>query len=71
MGYVGTMALYAYTFGVYGSAMLGDASSLPMHHLLESLVLLAFLDVNFYGVKAIRILVSLMRGMTIWSAVPP
>jgi len=52
VGYVGTMALYAYTFGVYGTAMLGDASSLPMHHLLESLVLLAFLGVNLYGVKA-------------------
>ena len=54
VGYVGTMALYAYTFGVYGSAMLGgnETSSLPMHHLLESLVLLAFLGINLYGVKA-------------------
>jgi len=54
VGYVGTMALYAYTFGVYGSAMLGgnETNSLPMHHLLESLVLLAFLGVNLYGVKA-------------------
>lgn len=54
VGYVGTLALYAYTFGIYGSAMLGDAggASLPMHHLLESLVLLAFLGINLYGVKA-------------------
>ncbi len=54
VGYVGTMALYAYTFGVYGAAMLGgnETSSLPMHHLLESLVLLAFLGINLYGVKA-------------------
>ncbi|HHH38975.1 MAG TPA: APC family permease [Sedimenticola sp.] len=54
VGYVGTMALYAYTFGVYGAAMLGgsETTSLPMHHLLESLVLLAFLGVNLYGVKA-------------------
>lgn len=29
IGYVGTMALYAYTFGVYGSAMLGDSNSSP------------------------------------------
>ncbi len=54
VGYVGTMALYAFTFGVYGAAMLGgnDTTSVPMHHLLESLVLLAFLGVNLYGVKA-------------------
>ncbi|MGV6859572.1 MAG: APC family permease [bacterium] len=54
VGYVGTMALYAYTFGVYGTAMLGgdQTTSVPMHHLLESLVLLTFLGINLYGVKA-------------------
>ncbi len=52
VGYVGTMALYAYTFGVYGAAMLGGQTSQPMHHLLESLILLTFLGVNLYGVKA-------------------
>jgi amino acid transporter len=54
VGYVGTMALYAYTFGVYGAAMLGDSGGQnpAMHHLLESLVLLSFLGVNLYGVKA-------------------
>ena len=54
VGYVGTMALYAYTFGAYGSALLGahDGQGTAMHHLLESLVMLAFLGVNLYGVKA-------------------
>ncbi len=54
VGYVGTMALYAYTFGVYGSALLGaqGGAGTAMHHLLESLVMLAFLGVNLYGVKA-------------------
>jgi len=53
IGYVGTMALYAYTFGVYGSAMLGDDGTSPaMHHLLETLILLTFLGVNLYGIKA-------------------
>ncbi len=53
VGYIGTMALYAYTFGVYGSAMLGDDGSNPaMHHLLETLILLTFLSINLYGVKA-------------------
>ncbi len=54
VGYIGTMALYAYTFGVYGSAMLGSGSAhgQGMHHLLETLILLSFLGVNLYGVKA-------------------
>jgi len=53
VGYVGTLSLYAYTFGVYGSAMLGDdGTSSAMHHLLETLILLSFLGVNLYGIKA-------------------
>ncbi len=53
VGYVGTMALYAYTFGVYGSAMLGsDGASPAMHHLLETLILMTFLGINLYGIKA-------------------
>ncbi len=53
VGYVGTMALYAYTFGIYGSAMLGSHGANPaMHHLLETLILLTFLSINLYGIKA-------------------
>ncbi len=53
VGYVGTLALYAYTFGVYGAAMLGDgAGQIATQHLLASLVLLVFLGVNLYGVQA-------------------
>jgi len=53
VGYIGTMALYAFTFGVYGTAMLGGGQyNGIMHHFLESLILLAFLGVNLYGVKA-------------------
>ena len=53
VGYMGTMALYAYTFGVYGTAMLGSNGDSPaMHHLLETLILLSFLGVNLYGIKA-------------------
>ncbi len=52
-GYIGTLALYAYTFGVYGGAMLGAPEhGAPMQHLLASGVLLLFLGVNLYGVKA-------------------
>ena len=53
VGYIGTMGLYAYTFGVYGSAMLGDKLNTPlMQHALSTLVLLIFLGINLYGVKA-------------------
>jgi len=53
VGYIGTLALYAYTFGAYGSVMLGDAGhGSAMQHLLASGVLLTFLGVNLYGVKA-------------------
>ena len=52
-GYVGTMALYSYTFGVYGSAILGGSGHDPaMAHILQSGILLLFLGVNLYGVKA-------------------
>lgn len=52
-GYIGTLALYCYTFGVYGSVMLGaPAHGSPMQHVLESGILLTFLGVNLYGVKA-------------------
>ncbi len=53
VGYIGTLSLYALTFGVYGSTMLGDADhGSAMQHLLQSMVLLVFLGVNLYGVKA-------------------
>lgn len=52
-GYIGTLALYAYTFAAYGTAMLGgDTENDAMRHLLESLILLCFLGINLYGVKA-------------------
>lgn len=52
-GYVGTLGLYGYTFGVYGSAMLGDNQGLSMMpKVLSSGILLTFLGINLYGVKA-------------------
>jgi amino acid transporter len=53
VGYIGTLALYAYTFGAYGGAMFGkNGHDQLIHHLLESVVLLVFLGVNLYGVQA-------------------
>ncbi|MEC4676591.1 MAG: APC family permease [Nitrospirota bacterium] len=52
-GYIGTMALYSYTFGVYGTAMFGgNAHGIAIHHFLQSMILLVFLGINLYGVKA-------------------
>ena len=74
VGYIGTLGLYAYTFGVYGSALLGAGTEQhgAMQHLLESLVILVFLGVNLYGVKetgttelvvvTIKVLILLLFG---------
>ena len=52
-GYIGTMALYSFTFGVYGSAMLGSSGNVvAIRHFLESSIILIFLLINLYGVKA-------------------
>ncbi len=52
VGYIGTMALYAYTFGTYGAAMMSAPAGGWLSHLLASLVLLVFLGINLVGVKA-------------------
>ncbi|GBE05676.1 inner membrane transport protein YbaT [bacterium BMS3Abin10] len=53
-GYIGTMALYAYTFAVYGTAMFGENThSNALHHFLQSMILLIFLGINLYGIKAV------------------
>lgn len=54
VGYIGTLALYAYTFGVYGSAManLTPVQTHAFHHFLESFILLLFLGINLYGIRA-------------------
>jgi amino acid transporter len=74
-GYIGTLALYAYTFGMYGAAMLGGSQHVAAsQHLLQALVLLLFLGVNLYGVKAagesedvivlIKLLILLLFALT-------
>ena len=51
-GYVGTMGLYAYTFGAYGAPLLGAGTDhlASLHHLLSSAILLFFLGINLYSV---------------------
>lgn len=52
-GYIGTLALYAYTFGVYGSVMLGGSGhGSVLQHVLATGILIVFLGLNLYSVKA-------------------
>ena len=53
VGYIGTLALYSYTFGAYGAAMAGKSShTVLLQHFFASLIILTFLGVNLYGIKA-------------------
>ncbi len=50
-GYVGTLALYAFTFGAYGADLLGQASNGTLRMALSVAVLLFFLIVNLAGTR--------------------
>ncbi len=52
VGYVGTLALYAFTFGAYGAHLLGSSDSLILRRVLSTGVLLFFMVVNLRGAKA-------------------
>ena len=52
LGYVGTLSLYAYTFGVYGAALLGHGHNPWLIRALGSAVVLLFLGINLYGVRS-------------------
>jgi len=49
VGYVGTLALYAFTFGAYGSELLGQADLTLLRQLLSVGIILAFMIVNLQG----------------------
>ena len=49
VGYIGTLALYAFTFGAYGAHLLGAEDSSTWRVCLSAGVLLAFMAVNFVG----------------------
>jgi amino acid transporter len=52
IGYVGTLALYAFTFGAYGAHLLGEAGSSAVRMALAGGVLLFFMTVNLLGAQA-------------------
>ncbi len=51
IGYVGTLALYAFTFGAYGADMLGQSHSPLIRMALSLAVLVFFLLVNLRGAR--------------------
>lgn len=52
VGYIGTMALYAFTFGAYGAAMFGYAADPLVRQVLSVIILLFFMAVNLRGVRS-------------------
>lgn len=52
VGYVGTLALYAYTFGAYGADLLGGAENPVVRVWLSLSVLSFFMLVNLEGVRS-------------------
>ncbi len=52
LGYIGTLALYSFTFGAYGADLLGYPSSNLVRMILSVLVLLFFYYVNVRGVRS-------------------
>ncbi|MFT7004779.1 MAG: amino acid transporter [Sulfurimonas sp.] len=52
VGYISTMALYAFTFGAYGSQLLGDMHD-STRQILSVSIILFFMMVNLVGTKAL------------------
>jgi amino acid transporter len=52
VGYIGTLALYAFTFGAYGAHLLGGSDSQGVRMGLSAGVLLFFMAVNLRGVQS-------------------
>ncbi len=51
VGYIGTLALYAFTFGAYGAELFNQGGSAPLRIVLSAAVLLVFMVVNLRGVR--------------------
>lgn len=50
-GYIGTLALYAFTFGAYGAELFGDPNHALTRQVLSMGILLAFMIINLHGTK--------------------
>jgi len=63
IGYIGTLALYAYAFGIYGGVMLG-LDNLGIH-LLQSLVIIIFMIINLLGAKNVIQIEKIIVGIKV------
>ena len=52
VGYIGTLALYAFTFGAYGSELLGQTEMGMLRQVLSVGIILAFMGINLRGTKS-------------------
>jgi len=52
IGYIGTLALYSYTFGAYGSELLGQSDGI-IRQLLSVGIILFFMMINLIGTKTL------------------
>ena len=52
VGYIGTLALYAFTFGAYGSELLGQTEMGMLRQVLSVGIILVFMGVNLRGTKS-------------------
>ncbi len=72
VGYIGTLALYAYTFGSYAAAMFNFPNSYIVRTLFSFLILSTFLFINLKGIKEmgesedvivfLKVLIMLLMG---------
>ncbi len=60
VGYIGTLALYAFTFGAYGADLLGSPGDVTVRIWLSASVLLFFMWVNLEGVRTAGVTEDLM-----------
>jgi amino acid transporter len=52
VGYIGTLALYAFTFGAYGSELMGQAEMGLLRQVLSVGIILAFMGINLRGTRS-------------------
>jgi amino acid transporter len=52
VGYIGTLALYAFTFGAYGSELLGQTEMGMLRQVLSVGIILVFMSINLRGTKS-------------------
>ena len=52
LGYIGTLALYAFTFGAYGADLLGSPGHPAVRVILSAAVLLFFMLINLKGARS-------------------